>query len=169
MHLVGDIHQPLHAISMYSEDFPDGDRGGNSIVVRENDIVMRLHAYWDGALGNSDAYEAIEFLADNIVNDPQLQRGKLRELAERPAFASWAEESYRYAAALAYLNGRLRGASIEAHSSKATHRCGRPADAAFVLRKLREVSRRRDCAGGVSAGGADHDAPEAVIPQALSS
>ena len=55
MHMVGDIHQPLHAIAMYSQDFPDGDRGGNAIIVRENDNVIRLHAYWDGALGNSDA------------------------------------------------------------------------------------------------------------------
>src|SRR4051812_44447936 len=47
MHLVGDVHQPLHAISMYSQEYPDSDRGGNGEVVRGNDNVMRLHAYWD--------------------------------------------------------------------------------------------------------------------------
>src|ERR1700679_2144695 len=29
-HLVGDIHQPLHAVSWYSKQFPTGDKGGNS-------------------------------------------------------------------------------------------------------------------------------------------
>lgn len=33
IHFVGDIHQPLHCAELYSEDFPDGDRGGNSYHV----------------------------------------------------------------------------------------------------------------------------------------
>jgi len=28
-HLVGDIHQPLHAASLYSPEHPQGDKGGN--------------------------------------------------------------------------------------------------------------------------------------------
>ena len=33
LHLVGDIHQPLHNIDQVSEKFPDGDQGGNLIYV----------------------------------------------------------------------------------------------------------------------------------------
>mmetsp|Transcript_26124 Transcript_26124/g.30172 ORF Transcript_26124/g.30172 Transcript_26124/m.30172 type:complete len:183 (-) Transcript_26124:375-923(-) len=29
IHLVGDLHQPLHAVNMYSVDFPEGDRFGH--------------------------------------------------------------------------------------------------------------------------------------------
>jgi hypothetical protein len=33
LHLVGDVHQPLHATSRYSAAFPDGDEGGNRAKV----------------------------------------------------------------------------------------------------------------------------------------
>lgn len=29
IHMVGDIHQPLHAATLYSNEFPRGDLGGN--------------------------------------------------------------------------------------------------------------------------------------------
>jgi hypothetical protein len=148
MHTVGDVHQPLHAISMYSQEFPDGDRGGNEIIIRENDLVLRLHAYWDGALGNSDAYEAIEFLADGILDDPRLARGKLREMAERPAFAQWADESYRWAGALAYLNGRLRGASSDAHYRKQITDADVPPTPHSYYANTRELVRRRVALAG---------------------
>ena len=31
LHLVGDIHQPLHSTSMYNSTFKKGDMGGNKI------------------------------------------------------------------------------------------------------------------------------------------
>jgi hypothetical protein len=34
LHLAGDAHQPLHANSLFSDRFPNGDRGGNSSFVR---------------------------------------------------------------------------------------------------------------------------------------
>ena len=40
-HLVGDVHQPLHAISR------NGDKGGNSVFVRIGRRVMTLHSAWD--------------------------------------------------------------------------------------------------------------------------
>src|SRR5215813_4959373 len=33
-HLVGDIHQPLHTVQLFTVDYPHGDRGGNEICVR---------------------------------------------------------------------------------------------------------------------------------------
>jgi hypothetical protein len=42
-HLVGDIHQPLHA--GFAED-----RGGNSVEVRFNGRKENLHSLWDTAL-----------------------------------------------------------------------------------------------------------------------
>ena len=47
MHLIGDIHQPLHAGSLMSPRvFSDGDRGGNEIMTGDDN----LHARWDQAL-----------------------------------------------------------------------------------------------------------------------
>ena len=52
-HLVGDVHQPLHVVSMFTPELPDGDRGGNLIFVRPrpDSPPMRLHAFWDNATG----------------------------------------------------------------------------------------------------------------------
>lgn len=47
LHLIGDIHQPLHTGALVSGQlFPDGDRGGNRIRTRDGN----LHADWDRAL-----------------------------------------------------------------------------------------------------------------------
>ncbi|MCP5330610.1 MAG: S1/P1 nuclease [Pseudomonadales bacterium] len=49
LHLVGDVHQPLHTGALVSTSlFPTGDRGGNGIPTR----FGSLHATWDGALRN---------------------------------------------------------------------------------------------------------------------
>lgn len=60
LHLVGDVHQPLHATSRFSASSPHGDHGGNSVTlcVRGHSCSKRfnsLHAYWDDALGNGDS------------------------------------------------------------------------------------------------------------------
>jgi hypothetical protein len=47
-HLVGDIHQPLHASSRVTPDLPKGDRGGNDFRLGGN--PNSLHAYWDDIL-----------------------------------------------------------------------------------------------------------------------
>ncbi|MDP1931248.1 MAG: S1/P1 nuclease [Gammaproteobacteria bacterium] len=47
LHLVGDIHQPLHSGALLSSKlFASGDRGGNGIATRGGS----LHAIWDEAL-----------------------------------------------------------------------------------------------------------------------
>ena len=52
LHLIGDIHQPNHAITLYSEAFPQGDRGGNLSLIRiENGESVKMHLYWDGLMG----------------------------------------------------------------------------------------------------------------------
>jgi hypothetical protein len=50
IHYIGDIHQPLHATTMYSEDFPEGDRGGNSFKLQRKDGISELHALWDSVV-----------------------------------------------------------------------------------------------------------------------
>lgn len=49
LHLVGDIHQPLHTGSRVTEAMPRGDRGGNGVRVGSTN----LHAVWDDALDRS--------------------------------------------------------------------------------------------------------------------
>lgn len=47
LHVVGDLHQPLHSTSQFSRQFPQGDLGGNRVHLGKNSIAGNLHAYWD--------------------------------------------------------------------------------------------------------------------------
>eukprot|EP01090_Pellita_catalonica_P010700 TRINITY_DN2213_c0_g1_i1.p1 TRINITY_DN2213_c0_g1~~TRINITY_DN2213_c0_g1_i1.p1 ORF type:complete len:376 (+),score=64.72 TRINITY_DN2213_c0_g1_i1:30-1157(+) len=54
LHLIGDVHQPMHCTSEYSEKFPTGDRGGNSFYLRVNGTRQNMHAFFDSAAGLYD-------------------------------------------------------------------------------------------------------------------
>jgi len=64
IHLVGDVHQPLHCATRYSKKYPGGDFGGNLFSIKSPDAYNSLHAFWDGAGGLFD-FESIERPADN--------------------------------------------------------------------------------------------------------
>jgi len=49
LHLVGDVHQPLHASTRVSSSDPHGDSGGN--LVKLGCPHCELHAFWDDLLG----------------------------------------------------------------------------------------------------------------------
>jgi hypothetical protein len=90
MHLVGDIHQPLHSVSFYSTNqLPKGDRGGNEIdLVRGDD----LHSVWDNLLGRQyymrDVEKSLVELSD------QKRFGDVWESAARVSDPlKWAQES----------------------------------------------------------------------------
>ncbi|BAM90752.1 phospholipase C/P1 nuclease [Bradyrhizobium oligotrophicum S58] len=103
IHLVGDLHQPLHAIARYSAALPDkgGDRGGNEEqVVAANGETLALHAYWDGIFGGYSTVFGAVFDAD--------QRGGLSSVTADAAKAqiidpaTWAQESFDLAKTTAY-------------------------------------------------------------------
>jgi len=47
LHLLGDIHQPLHNIELYNTTYPKGDQGGNLIKIIYQNKLMDLHSFWD--------------------------------------------------------------------------------------------------------------------------
>ena len=49
IHMVGDVHQPLHATSRFSKLHPKGDAGGNLVIVKcLPNCGRNLHSFWDG-------------------------------------------------------------------------------------------------------------------------
>ena len=61
LHVVGDLHQPMHAVTCVSKQHPKGDRGGNSVRLSKNGVSRNLHQYWDRGGGlllgpSSDAH-----------------------------------------------------------------------------------------------------------------
>jgi len=114
-HLMGDSHQPLHSVSMFTKQFPDGDRGGNEIFVKADASSTKtenLHAYWDGIMLTDDHYPAAGALAQTL--EPRHPRLTLRELAE-PHFEAWAQESFKLAISTAYRKGKIQGGADKDH------------------------------------------------------
>ena len=53
IHYLGDIHQPLHSVSRYTDKYPEGDMGGNLFLLEPYgpEGINNLHSLWDSVLG----------------------------------------------------------------------------------------------------------------------
>jgi hypothetical protein len=111
LHLAGDLHQPLHASTLISRQFPYGDQGGNLFLVsvQNGGPAVNLHFFWDALLfGPEASFKDIEAKAEELRRTPELQRDKLPELGSG-GFKAWADESFELARKVAYRDGRLQG------------------------------------------------------------
>ncbi|MBC7816833.1 MAG: S1/P1 nuclease [Planctomycetaceae bacterium] len=112
-HLVGDLHQPMHAVALVDQKlFPEGDhgdQGGNLLAIRrsESDKPMRLHACWDGMLSSDSRFDAVCQLADELTHDPLLTPEKFPELVQHRQVRDWAAESYLLAKTHVYRDGQF--------------------------------------------------------------
>jgi hypothetical protein len=101
-HLVGDVHQPCHAGSLYAEGiFPNGDRGANSIPTMQE---KNMHALWDGLLGKRFDSTSTNRRAAEIVTDNELaKRGAAAiDSPEDRKIQTWLAESREAAKAHVY-------------------------------------------------------------------
>jgi len=109
VHLVGDLHQPLHAATLVNDVYPEGDRGGNDFFVRprSNRAGMNLHAFWDQLLGTSGDVREVRNQATLLGRT--YTRPALLELREATDAHGWALESRQLCIEAVYLNGTLAG------------------------------------------------------------
>ena len=96
-HLVGDIHQPLHATSRFTKNHIDGDAGGNLVYFCDKPCRDELHAYWDGLLGSGPTIAQIIATGDKL-----LSRKKPAKAAETDP-AQWVDESFALARSKVYV------------------------------------------------------------------
>jgi hypothetical protein len=143
IHLIGDVHQPLHAASLFTSTFPTGDKGGNDLAIRADGGVVKLHSYWDEQLGTSDAYSAIDFLARTLTADPTCDPTRNPMYQRDTTFNSWADESHEFASSIAYLNGRLRGALWQKYYGKEISEAEVPALPPGYSANARDLSKQR--------------------------
>jgi hypothetical protein len=117
MHLIGDIHQPLHSADEYTTAMPNGDRGGNLQFIREprSGEFMNLHAYWDGIVrNNGEVPEVTEQAHSLAARLPRSQFPQLKDSAAgAAASAVWASEAYQIARKVAYPSTLETGAELE--------------------------------------------------------
>ena len=105
MHLVGDLHQPLHASGLYTAgrfNDLDGDRGGNEIAVAGVEGARNLHAVWDDLMG-------VGFHLPSLVKEAgevgKWESGEKVKIAE---YRAWMEESYTIAREAGYAEEVLK-------------------------------------------------------------
>lgn len=121
MHLVGDIHQPLHASTHYfrtAGGWLHHDAGGNKEYVVNgppDDPRFNLHAFWDSAWRASFDPATGDVVLDqqyrdNGTHDPTAIQSAAREIASlpppqenlEPRFDQWARESNQLAQNFVY-------------------------------------------------------------------
>jgi len=104
LHLVGDVHQPLHATSRFSRALPKGDQGGNKeTICLAFTCGTKLHAYWDGLLGDRGGPSDAEALA-SALPEPDAKAVAIDDQSE------WANESERLAEKFVYTSAIGDGA-----------------------------------------------------------
>jgi hypothetical protein len=119
LHLVGDIHQPLHATSLFGKKYPTGDKGGNAFIVRGPTGNTGLHGIWDNMMGITRKPFAVEKVLEELKKNPKLTRDAMKDQVAVKAPAAWAKESYDLAAANVYDNAQLAGTTKELLTDKA--------------------------------------------------
>lgn len=105
LHLIGDIHQPLHVSDQYSKEFPAGNGSGTLEYVMDpvNEKPIPLHLLWDSNIYRSTALDAIEQNAQELVEKyPRSAFPELKGLEGPGDFEKWARESYDVAVDFAY-------------------------------------------------------------------
>ena len=115
LHLIGDIHQPLHAAMLVSPQYPYGDQGGNLILVLRDppyaNSRTNLHLLWDELPGQYKSLDMDSNIAQGLRNDPRYTREKLKDALAMKDYMAWANESHELAVKYAYLDGKLQGAN----------------------------------------------------------
>jgi hypothetical protein len=106
IHLVGDIHQPLHCSTRISQRFLAGDRGGQDYYIKWRGQNQPLHVLWDWEielypdLNRNPDLEKINSVAKALEKEYPKEYFQ-KELAETD-FYQWAEEGFLLARNFVY-------------------------------------------------------------------
>lgn len=134
IHLVGDVHQPLHSAQRFTAMQPEGDAGGNAVKLcaTSPSCSRNLHSLWDGLFGTDlDPDAAIAFGQDLLLGTPT---PPAKASISDPAI--WIQQSFQLAKTRAY------AAPIKKDGSPS------PTNAAY-RKKAREAGEKQLVLGGI--------------------
>jgi hypothetical protein len=102
LHLIGDIHQPLHATTRVTQAEAQGDAGGNLVKLR-GDASSNLHSYWDDLPGSDCQFcsAKIHCVDRAIVLGKTLRAAKVKAVHDTKT-ATWTRESFEAARTMVY-------------------------------------------------------------------
>lgn len=135
MHLVGDIHQPLHASGRVTPQDPYGDAGGNDFKLEETNPQTHarrsLHSVWDGIMtstlqkhaGESDAAFLARSAHDVAAHHP---RGEFSAEIGQHDFRDWAAASVAIAKRSVYTAPLVRNQAAPAAYRQAAFQAAEP-------------------------------------------
>src|SRR3954465_1829148 len=114
LHLVGDSHQPLHSVALYTTHrFRRGDHGGNYLDYQHR---WDLHGFWDEQISTDESYETHLLLAADLDQNHRLAEEGRKAAATLEA-DKWIDESGELARRYAYSKEVLQKiAAREGHS-----------------------------------------------------
>jgi len=95
LHLIGDVHQPLHAATRVAGS--KGDAGGNDVKLF-GDASSNLHSYWDDLPGFDSSFckDKIHCLNRAMVLGKSLKQASSKA-GHNTNTATWIHESFEYA------------------------------------------------------------------------
>jgi hypothetical protein len=119
LHLVGDVHQPLHATSRFTNSLKGTDAGGNEVVIDCPAHVRclsakELHAFWDELLGPNETTPAKVVAASATL--PSADPSK----ASIPDEKTWIQESFQIAKTDVYKSPPIVGEPTKENESTIT-------------------------------------------------
>jgi len=103
LHLVGDVHQPLHATARFGQTQSKGDDGGNQVKLCSPPCRDNLHSFWDGRPGGSESVV-------DAINAAKLLAPADYTLAANLTTKVWINESFWLAKEYVYVDPILLGA-----------------------------------------------------------
>ena len=126
LHLAGDIHQPMHCISLFSEEFPEGDLGGTLFEVTFKGSTQ-LHLFWDTGAGLWDRDFSRPLSGEDRRSLLDIARGIMKEWPEsyyenelsQEDIEKWCEEGYEIAVKEGYGELKLFEELSEEYLAKA--------------------------------------------------
>lgn len=106
LHIIGDLHQPLHVSDLYSAEYPAGNAAGTMSYVGDPlGTTIPIHLLWDSNVMRTPSLEEVDRNARAFI--ARHPRSSFPELEEHPvddpdAFRKWAWESHEVALDWAY-------------------------------------------------------------------
>jgi S1/P1 Nuclease len=96
LHLVGDVHQPLHSSTRVDKADPNGDAGGNLVKLSCTGCPTELHRFWDDVPGTSLKPKSAVTAGKKLPAADPTEAAKSSE-------AVWVDESFQDAQADVYI------------------------------------------------------------------
>ena len=133
LHLMGDIHQPMHTGSLFSETtFEQGDLGGNRIPIGDKN----LHAIWDQALRDDGIATSLPIIIQEIsgFTAPRIQ-------GVDSDWTQWMNESRQILSSFVYTDA-IRSATRAADAAKAEEIASTELTTDYID-QMKQISRQR--------------------------